>query len=239
MPCRCSTVGTETFTIASGSVTTINGTTLDGVSPAVGDRILVKDAPAASGTGSAFSTQPGNGIYAVTANTTNLSVSRVAELSGTYVPSGETVKVMAGTLHAGGEFTVTTPSSPAAFTYGTGNIQFAKQPTSNIVDGTTGASVSTFEGTTSTSFTDLATTTDTVTVTIGSSGKALVFLHAGLVNNTLNGFAYAGFAMSGANTAAANDAQALFYQAYTASTANGCGTAILLTGLNPGQRLSK
>src|ERR1700721_1223229 len=78
-PCHYATTGSETFTVAGGSVTQISGTSLDGGSPGVGDRILVKDAPAASGTGSVFSSEPGNGVYQVTSNSSNLAVSRVYE----------------------------------------------------------------------------------------------------------------------------------------------------------------
>src|SRR5271168_4305906 len=65
---RVATTGSETYTIASGSVTTINGTTIDGVSVSVNDVVLVATAPASSGTGTAVSgvlgsTQPGNGLY--------------------------------------------------------------------------------------------------------------------------------------------------------------------------------
>ncbi len=116
---RVATVGTETYTIASGSVTQISGTTIDGVSLAVGDRILIKDAPAASGAGSSASTQPGNGIYSVTSNTTNLSVSRVSDMSGSNSPLGAFVVVEAGSNYSGWIFAVVTPSSAGAFTYGT------------------------------------------------------------------------------------------------------------------------
>lgn len=123
---RAATVGTETFTIASGSVTQIAGTTLDGQSPSVGEYILIKDAPASTGTGSANSTQPGNGLYQVTGNTTNLSVSRASDMSGSNAPVGSYVFVESGTTYAGSGWIVTTPSSSAAFTYGTGNIAWTQ-----------------------------------------------------------------------------------------------------------------
>lgn len=123
---RCATVGTETFTITSGSVTQISGTTVDGVSPAVGDLILVKDAPAATGTGSAGSNQPGNGLYSVTNATTNLTISRAADLSGSNAPAGAYVFVEAGTVNASAGYVVSAPSSNTAFTYGSGSIQFTQ-----------------------------------------------------------------------------------------------------------------
>lgn len=85
------TVGTETFTVAAGAVTQIAGTSVDGVSPAIGDRILIKDAPASTGVGSVNSSQPGNGIYTVTNNTTNLTVARATDMDvWTEVPGAYT-----------------------------------------------------------------------------------------------------------------------------------------------------
>ena len=120
------TTGSETFTISGGSVTQIDGTAVDGVSPGIGDFLLIKDAPAADGPGSAFSSQPGNGHYQVTGNTTNLSVSRAADMSGSNGPAGAYVFVEAGTVSAGDGFVVTTPAGAGAFTYGSGNIQFTQ-----------------------------------------------------------------------------------------------------------------
>jgi hypothetical protein len=114
---------TETLTIASGSVTQISGTTVDGVTIAIGDYILISNAPASTGAagGSTFSTQPGNGLYKVSANTTNLTVARAPEQSGAIQPAGDFVFVEAGTV-AGSGYTVITPSSGSGFTYGTSNI---------------------------------------------------------------------------------------------------------------------
>jgi hypothetical protein len=123
---RVATTGAETFTISAGSVTQIAGTAVDGVSPAVNDRILVKDAPAASGGGSAGSTQPGNGIYVVTANSVNLSLSRATDMSGSNAPAGAFAFTEAGTANAGAGFVVTTPSSNAGFTYGTNSIAWTQ-----------------------------------------------------------------------------------------------------------------
>ena len=72
------TTGSETYTVTSGAVTQINGTTVDGITLIVGDRILVKNAPAASGTGTADSSfagsqYPANGVYTVTGTGTNLA----------------------------------------------------------------------------------------------------------------------------------------------------------------------
>lgn len=121
------TVGTETFTIASGSVTQITGTSVDGVSPAVNDYVLIKDAPATTGTGSVLSTQPGNGLYQVTANTTNLTVSRATDMSGTNVPNGAFVFVEGGTANASSGWVVAIPATVAAWSaYGTSNIKWTQ-----------------------------------------------------------------------------------------------------------------
>jgi hypothetical protein len=117
--------GSETYTIVSNSVTTIAGTTMNGYSPSVGDRLLVVNAPATSGAGlNFFSTEPANGVYVVTSNTTNLSVSRSADMSGSVNPSGLSIYVENGTLFSTAVYTVGTPHTASAFTYGSGNIQF-------------------------------------------------------------------------------------------------------------------
>lgn len=95
---RVATTGAETYTISAGSVTLINGTSVDGLTLAVGDRILVKNAGPSSGGGFATATSssanPGNGIYIVTNATTNLTVARTtdadswSELLGAFVPVG-------------------------------------------------------------------------------------------------------------------------------------------------------
>ena len=123
---RVSSTGAESYTVAAGSVTTITGLVIDGVTLAVGDRVLLKDVPAATGAGSPNSTQPGNGIYTVTSNTTNLSLARTADFSGTNGPVGAFVFVEAGTVNVSAGFTVSTPSAAGAFTYGTGNIAFTQ-----------------------------------------------------------------------------------------------------------------
>jgi hypothetical protein len=124
---RVATTGAETFTIASGSATLINGLTVDGVTLSVSDRILIKDAPSATGVGSANSTQPANGTYTVTANTTNLTVARATDMDDANdVPTGAFVFVEAGTANSSAGFVVSSPSSGAAFTYGTTNVAWTQ-----------------------------------------------------------------------------------------------------------------
>jgi hypothetical protein len=136
-------VGTETYTVSSGNVTQITGTTLDGVSPAVNDYVLIKDAPASTGTGSALSTEPGNGLYQVTSNTTNLSVSRATAMSGSNVPNGAFVFVEGGTVNAGSGWVVTVPATDAAWSaYGTSNMKWTQFSGAGEITAGTGLSKS-------------------------------------------------------------------------------------------------
>ncbi len=123
-PVQACTLNNETFTISGGTVTQIAGTTINGYSPAIGDRILITGAPASTGSGTAYvnTTQPANGIYTVTSNTTNLSLSRSADMSGSINPAGLTVFIKGGTWNASNVFSVVTPTGTGVFTYGTDNI---------------------------------------------------------------------------------------------------------------------
>lgn len=67
------------------------------------------------------------------------------------------------------------------------------------------AIVTTSESTTSTSYTDLATTTDQVTINVGPSGMILVIISCFAGNSSASQGAYMSFALSGANTVAAAD----------------------------------
>ncbi|BCP02509.1 hypothetical protein [Mycobacterium intracellulare] len=109
---------------------------------------------------------------------------------------------------------------------------------SAIVSGTKKAVVATSESTSSTTFTDLTTTTDSVTVTIGSSGIALVFIAATMSNSAVQS-SDMGFALSGANTAAASTAQELSFVSAGANYAGSYGTWFLLTGLSAGSTTFK
>ena len=125
-PVQACTLNDETFTISAGSVTQISGTSVNGgsYSPAVNDRILITGAPVSSGSGIAYinTTNPANGIYVVTSNTTNLSLSRASDMSGSVNPAGLSVFIQAGTWNSGNIFSVITPTGMGAFTYGSGNI---------------------------------------------------------------------------------------------------------------------
>lgn len=125
---RVATTGAETYTIVSGSVTTINGTTWDGVSVAANDIGLIKDAPASSGAGSVGSSQPANGLYYVVSVSTNITVARVATMSSASSqanPAGRIVFVRpGGTANASTFWQVTSPFADVAFTYGTTAMQW-------------------------------------------------------------------------------------------------------------------
>lgn len=110
---RVATTGAETYTISAGAVTQITGTSIDGVTLAVNDRILIKNAPAASGAGagagSANTTQPGNGIYIVTNATTNLTVQRAADAEvSAEVTAGMFAFVADGTANGDAGYVLTT-----------------------------------------------------------------------------------------------------------------------------------
>lgn len=93
--------------------------------------------------------------------------------------------------------------------------------------------VATGETTTSTSFTDLTTTTDTVTVTVGTNGLLLVTVSCLLQNSGAN-FSSMSFALSGANTLAADVDRSIAI----ASTARLSGS-FLIEGLAAGSTVVK
>lgn len=86
------------------------------------------------------------------------------------------------------------------------------------------------ETSTSATYADLTTTTDQVTVTVGSSGKVLVLLRVQAKNST-TAYSYCSIALSGANTVAAADSDAMVM--YGASWVT-LGMPLLLTGLTAG-----
>jgi len=109
-----------------------------------------------------------------------------------------------------------------------------------LVNGMQTAYVATAESTTSTTFTDLATTTDQVTVTIGQSGVALVFMSASLTGSVAGNAPVMSFAVSGANTiAAAVGANAMLYQAAGAGYIGQFGVMVPLAGLAAGSTTFK
>jgi hypothetical protein len=96
------------------------------------------------------------------------------------------------------------------------------------------ATVLTAETTTSSTPVDLATTTDQVTITVGSSGLVIVFLNSEIISNTASAVSTVLFALSGANTMAAAAPYQFSYQAFAASAVGVSGAPFLMAGLNPG-----
>jgi hypothetical protein len=131
------TVGTETYTIVSGSVTQITGSSIDGQTVLAGWRILIKDAPSASGVGSVNSAQPSNGIYTATAVGANITVARTSDMSGTDNAAGAWTLVQSGTVNGKANFGVISPSVGTSTTYGTTNIQWTQ--TNGLADVTVGS----------------------------------------------------------------------------------------------------
>lgn len=100
----------------------------------------------------------------------------------------------------------------------------------------TAATVATSESTSSTTYADLTTTTDSVTATVGPSGVVLVNLGASINWTTSSVQTFIGVALSGANTVAASDEFALIARLYTNGTQPmlQSNTVFVMTGLTPG-----
>lgn len=103
--------------------------------------------------------------------------------------------------------------------------------------GVAAAQITTLEATTSLGiFQDLATVGPSVIVTVGTSGKMIVFPASACNVSSGGGIGFAGFAISGATVVAATEADATFIG--IGSTANfvkhAATTGILVSGLNAG-----
>jgi len=113
-------------------------------------------------------------------------------------------------------------------------------PTSALpYSGVQTAFVATQESTGSSTYTDLTTTTDQVTVTVGASGIAMVFLHCEISASGTGDICYVSYAVSGANTIAASDEYALQFKNYVSGARGAYGTTMVHTGLNPGSTTFK
>lgn len=97
-----------------------------------------------------------------------------------------------------------------------------------------GASVLTVEATASAAFTDLATAGPAVTVTIGSTGRAMAALYCRQFTTLAGEATLMGLALSGATVSAAADTGSLSFVSPTASGDVRHGNCLLLTGLNAG-----
>lgn len=116
-------------------------------------------------------------------------------------------------------------TNDAAFNNGSG------LPTANAQS----SSVATTETTSSTSYTGLS-TAHTLSVTIGSSGMALVIIQAAMYNNTTSAYCYMSYAISGATSASSSDTRAAYRKedSATATVEAKQTFAKLHTGLTPG-----
>lgn len=95
------------------------------------------------------------------------------------------------------------------------------------------AVVATQESTTSGSYTDLPTTTDSVTVDVGDSGIAIVVVSVEMVSSAY--VARTGYAVSGANSGAATDAKSLAFHSQTPGpNRDARGAVFVESGLSPG-----
>jgi hypothetical protein len=94
------------------------------------------------------------------------------------------------------------------------------------------ATVATAESTTTTTYTNLATSGPAVTVNCGP--KALVILNCGILTDTSNSAAFVGYEISGATSRAATDADALELDGVTANNTLRMGIGSLATGLTSG-----
>lgn len=99
---------------------------------------------------------------------------------------------------------------------------------------TTSARVETAQSTTSSTYTDLATAGPAVTVTVPASGELLVVVSASLYSSSSTGLPRMGFALSGGNTLAADDARCLEVKMAVASQNISASIQFHLTGLTPG-----
>jgi hypothetical protein len=104
---KVATTAANSFTISGGAVVAIAGTTIDGLTLATNDRILIKDAPAATGPGSANSNQPGNGIYIVNTASPNILLSRATDMDDWGEVASAYVWVERGTANADTGWVVT------------------------------------------------------------------------------------------------------------------------------------
>lgn len=233
--------GSETYTISSGSVTQITGTSFGGDSPAVNDRILIKNAPASTGSGTADSgttgtSQPPNGIYVVSNATTNLTVARALDADGnSEVTTGATVWVDGGTLEDTQWTLITNP----AITVGTTALQFTKTGGASLAaDGTsltqTGNTISraALTGDVTASAGSNSTTIAANAVTLGkmaqlATGKVI----GNLSGSTADPIAVSAVAAATASTVVARDSNANVRNNSTASgvatTATAAGTTTL------------
>lgn len=187
------------------------------------------------------------------------SIGDIVEMMPTYSWANDLAKGLENTLNSDGtlksSLTVNSPSlkSPTTDTLVvtsgttlpngdivTANLANASVTADKLGTGAAAAFVATSETTPSNTYADLATVTDTVAVTIGANGVALVSIAAHVALGTASGESvFVGFAVGGATTIAATDTLAFQYQPWTAGAFGQYGNTFLVTGLAPGSTTFK
>lgn len=152
--------------------------------------------------------------------------------------TARTLSLTAGnvSLSAGGSNTYTMPAATDTLvgrastdTLTNKSISFSTNTLTLPMSGSATNYVSTDESTTSTTYTNLA-TTQSVTVTVGSSGQCFVFWSMGIYNVVAQ--MRASVDVSGASTIAASDNYSL--RSDSATFVSVCSTGYMFTGLTPG-----
>lgn len=175
-------------------------------------------------------------VTAATSPVNNPAMLKFAAVVGTanaspVPPNGTTIQAAVG---AGNPYTII---YNVAVAVGVTQITSANltdvRPMAHISTGIVTAEVLTTESTSSTSYVDLTTTTDSVTFNVGASGKALVFISAVSYNPTAGAFCYVSYTLAGNNTASSID-NGLINKNATANQEITQTVHVLLSGLNPG-----
>lgn len=94
--------------------------------------------------------------------------------------------------------------------------------------------VGTAEGTTSTTYTDLATVGPVATANVGSTGICIVVLTARLFNAAAGVQTIMSYAVSGQTTLAADDTKTLYFRSDSANQDMRASSLTVATGWNPG-----
>lgn len=153
---------------------------------------------------------------------TGFSVSNTGTIFGIPVTAG--IINTANTINGASLTATSVPTAALANSSVTAN---------KLSTGAASSTVLTNESTTSTSYVDLATVTDSVTVTIGVNGLAFVSISAEIFN-TSSGNMWVSFVASGANIIAANDVNGLL-----SGTLVQANWSKLFTSLSPGSTTFK
>lgn len=177
-------------------------------------------------------TGTGSLVFATTPTLVTPKVDTINEATGGNGTTVGGVNLKSGALNTSNSV-VTSNITDSAVT--TAKIAAAAVTANKLATGAASSTVLTQETTTSTSYVDLLTATDTVTVTIGTNGLALVNLFVACTNSGAN-YSLTSFAASGTNTVVAADTSAI---AFNGTLFSQTGASFLLTSLNPGSTTFK